>query len=377
MLAQSVQAATNTGDNATTTPIKHVIVIIGENRSYDHVFATYKPKAGEQTNNLLSQGIVNADGTPGPNFAKAQQLQARTDSDPFRLSPNGQSEYSENIMPAPLAGGPTTPYLPTVTEAKLAENGLAPEYYQSLVEGGTGLTGKVPDTRIDNANAMPAGPFQLTHGLTYEDYAASPVHRFYQMWEQENCSVAKVSAGNSSGCQHNLFAWVETTVGAGANGLDQPANFSTTYAPNALTTGEGSTALGFYNVQQGDAPYFKYLADNYAMSDNFHQSVAGGTGANHIMLGHGDAIFFSDGKGNAAKLPHNETAGSGANAGVVDEWKIRIRRQAPTTGHGRRIRRRFVRFVVLRRRFVQRLRRCGPGWLVGDRAVPPVVADED
>ena len=27
------------------TPIKHVIVIIGENRSFDHVFATYVPKA--------------------------------------------------------------------------------------------------------------------------------------------------------------------------------------------------------------------------------------------------------------------------------------------------------------------------------------------
>ena len=27
----------------TTSPIKHVIVIIGENRSFDHVFATYKP----------------------------------------------------------------------------------------------------------------------------------------------------------------------------------------------------------------------------------------------------------------------------------------------------------------------------------------------
>ena len=41
------------------TPIKHVIVIIGENRSFDHVFATFKPKpAGESVNNLLSQGIV-------------------------------------------------------------------------------------------------------------------------------------------------------------------------------------------------------------------------------------------------------------------------------------------------------------------------------
>ena len=34
------------------------------------------------------------------------------------------------------------------------------------------------------------------------------------------------------------------------------------------------------------------------MSDNYHQAVHGGTGANHIMLGSGDAIWFSDGKGN-------------------------------------------------------------------------------
>jgi len=30
-------------DGKTTTPIKHVIVIIGENRSFDYVFATYQP----------------------------------------------------------------------------------------------------------------------------------------------------------------------------------------------------------------------------------------------------------------------------------------------------------------------------------------------
>jgi phospholipase C len=35
-------------DNATTTPIKHVIVIIGENRSFDHVFATYVPQNGHR-----------------------------------------------------------------------------------------------------------------------------------------------------------------------------------------------------------------------------------------------------------------------------------------------------------------------------------------
>lgn len=78
--------------------------------------------------------------------------------------------------------------------------------------------------------------------------------------------------------------------------------------------------MGFYNMLQGDAPYFKYLADSFAMSDNFHQSVMGGTGANHIMLGTGDAVFFSDSKGNPAKPPHNLMVAAGSpNAGVVDE----------------------------------------------------------
>jgi len=58
-------------------------------------------------------------------------------------------------------------------------------------------------------------------------------------------------------------------------------------------------------VQQGDAPYLKYLADTYAMSDNYHQAVSGGTGANHIMLGTGDAIWFSDGQGHPQVPPNN------------------------------------------------------------------------
>jgi len=34
--------------------------------------------------------------------------------------------------------------------------------------------------------------------------------------------------------------------------------------------------MGFYNVLQGDMPYFKQLADNYSMSDNYHQPAMGG-----------------------------------------------------------------------------------------------------
>ena len=311
-------------DNDTATPIKHVIVIIGENRSFDHVFATYVPKKGQKVWNLLAEGIVNADGTPGPNFSKAEQ-KAALDSRPdeFNLTP-AKSLFPGSVLPAPLVGGPKDSYITndSLSLATQSENGLPADYYGYLVTGGTGQDSRVPDARISNVNALPAGPFQLTNGdtFTYNSYAASPVHRFYQMWQQLDCSAAHATSGNPSGCTASLFPWVETTVGAGTNGIKQPANFSTEYSPTAATTGEGATAMGFYNVQNGDVPYFKSLADNYAMSDNFHQSVDGGTGANHIMFGHGDMIWFSDGKGHPEVPPHNvKVAAGSANAGVVDE----------------------------------------------------------
>jgi phospholipase C len=45
-------------DDKTTSPIKHVIIIVGENRTFDHIFATYVPKAGQHVDNLLSKQIV-------------------------------------------------------------------------------------------------------------------------------------------------------------------------------------------------------------------------------------------------------------------------------------------------------------------------------
>jgi phospholipase C len=43
----------------TATPIKHVIVLIGENRTFDHIFATYVPRGRrESVRNLLSEGII-------------------------------------------------------------------------------------------------------------------------------------------------------------------------------------------------------------------------------------------------------------------------------------------------------------------------------
>ena len=283
-------------DRQTESPIKHVVVIVGENRTFDHVFATYKAKHGQYVDNLLAKRIIKEDGSPGPNFDLARQKKA-VDAPPshFELSPGSKSPYE--VLPPALAGGPTVPFVSTIAEAKALETGLPDDYYVFATTGGTGLTSGAIDTRLPNATTLPPGPFQLTPHIPYDAYSASPVHRFYQMWQQLDCSVRHITFENPSGCREDLFPWVEVTVGAGANGQPRPADYS------ALTTGEGSTAMGFYNVLQGDAPYFKKLADEYSMSDNFHQSIQGGTGANHVALGTGDAIWFSDGMGHAIAPP--------------------------------------------------------------------------
>jgi phospholipase C len=328
MYAQSPQAGIQRSSvKATKTPIQHVIVIVGENRSFDHLFATYQPKPGNTVNNLLSEGIINADGTPGPNFSLAQQYSADvTGSKVFELSPTkGKTPYS--VLPPPLNGGPTDPCkdygMCTHDDATSSENGLssAPiDYYQFLLTGGTGLTGSVPDSRITGVTStppystLPGGPFQYSNGKSFTDdsYAASPVHRFFQMWQQEDCNASHATATNPSGCLADYFAWTELTVGSNNNGkVHSSALFCTFYKPGCPGTGEGSTAMGFYNMQQGDAAYTKFLADNYAMSDNYHQPAMGGTGLDEIMLYFGDAIWFSDGNGNALVPPQNQMTWAG------------------------------------------------------------------
>ena len=90
-LTAVAQVASTASQSApTTTPIKHAIIIIGENRSFDHVFAAYTSvNKGESVWNLLSEGIVKSDGTPGLNYSSAYQL--RRSMPERRNSPNARS----------------------------------------------------------------------------------------------------------------------------------------------------------------------------------------------------------------------------------------------------------------------------------------------
>ena len=83
-----------------------------------------------------------------------------------------------------------------------------------------------------------------------------------------------------------------------SNGLSprSPVGDTTTYStPPGGTPHDSGQTMEFFNMQNGDAPLLKSLADQYTMSDNYHQPVLGGTGPDSQPLGFADQVFFSDG----------------------------------------------------------------------------------
>src|SRR5215831_13957548 len=129
----------------TATPIEHLIVVIGENLSFDNLFGTYEPKSRSPVHNLLSQGIVNRDGGPGPNFAGATQRRAEV-RESYAVTPRIVGTYGE--MPRP-----GTTYA------------IAQPHF-------------VPDRRFPET--LPNGPFQITKFVDYTAPVGDPIHRFFQ-----------------------------------------------------------------------------------------------------------------------------------------------------------------------------------------------------
>lgn len=261
--------AQSLGQPAASTPIEHLIVIIGENQTFDAVFATYRPVAGQQVKNLLSQGIVLADGSPGPNFAHALQRAAHSGA---RYSNDPERAAVYDSLPRPTLIG--------VSDAHFHElgNGVDERIPAGLPSGPFPLSRYVPYPRQDTAPGFAASTAQLA-GAT-----GDPVHRFFQMWQQ--CGIENR--------RPDLYTWVAVTVGMGGD----------TSGVTSASTGQGGELMGFLNMAAGDAPYLRDLADRYALSDNYHQPMMGGTAMNFFMLVSGDAPFYNE-AGHAAVPPEN------------------------------------------------------------------------
>jgi phospholipase C len=187
----------------TATPIKHLIVLFGENRSFDHVFGTYKPRHGQRIDNLLSRGIVDENGRPGQKFARAAQFKVLPQARYFIGAPDNAKGAYQTLPPPDLHGVPqqgsdaNPPPFATVAAAQAAEPSLKPADAVLLTTGASMLPqNSGPDTRIANVTALPNGPFQLTardprngQGLSYDAYTQDTIHRFFQMWQQSDCAV--------------------------------------------------------------------------------------------------------------------------------------------------------------------------------------------
>lgn len=266
-------------DAQPTTPIKHVIVVVGENVSFDTLFATYTPPNKTQTvKNLLSEQIINADGTPGHYYVRAQQNKAAEPGGKYMLTPPRVGAYAS--LPQPLMIGILDPT--TLTFAK-----------------------GVPDKRYPTG--MKPGPYQITndkvkYSATFASETGDPVHRFFQMWQQ-------TGGANTA---HDLFLWTATSTGTGgSNGSD---------GPTPKDTQQGGELMGFFNMAKGDAPTFKALADGYALADNFHQGVMGGTGMNFFALATGDLPVYTR-RGKLATPPTNQIENPDPRPGTVDFFK--------------------------------------------------------
>jgi phospholipase C len=321
----------------TRTPIKHLIVVIGENRSFDNVFATYVPSDPRQfVWNLLSLGIVNKTGAPGLIAARALQRQA-TDQVTYQLSPSITGAFSTLPQPSTtLNGFPASPcelgQLLTLFGKNPAgisfcsDIGLLPADQPLLSTGGTGQPFyfpvpplnlyPVPDCRypsnlpnapyslvgasvLNNCPAPLVGPPYYGSAITptvFSDNTGDPVHRFFQMWQQNDCSRASRSVLNPSGCLHDLYTWVATSVGWQITKDGNPPT-------DNQGTFQGGIPMGFYNMAAGDYAYFQSLAQQFAISDNYHQPVMGGTGPNSQFLMTGDVFYYMDSAGNAATPP--------------------------------------------------------------------------
>ena len=352
------------------SPIKHLIVVIGENRSFDNLFATYTPPDPTQSvHNLLSEGVVNGTGFPNGIFGGSQPTPSQnqaTDTSTYELSPTQTGSYANLPQPSTgLNGLPASPCLlssltlalgltagaPTCSDPGLASDD---QYlislsgtHQSFFYTTLGLSPQ-PDCRYellaDNAGTafpLPNSPYPLINPGRYfaalagaplfdatkclpigsllaelgepnspptatavTDNTGDPVHRFYQMWQQADCNISTATAENPSGCMHDLVTWVATTQGWGLTGQCVPTigNTHCTAPTDDEGTYQGGVAMGIYNMAAGELPVLQSFAQKYALNDNYHQAIMGGTGPNSQAIFTGDVFYFADPSGSGAPV---------------------------------------------------------------------------
>src|SRR5215813_11527212 len=134
--------------------------------------------------------------------------------------------------------------------------------------GASGLPMFTTDMRVPNATTLLNGLFPSTSTTRpYDNYVGDMVHRLFHMWQQSDCSVSNATPDNPSGCLNDLYPFV-----------------------------------------------------GIARNDNSGSNVMGWTAANHILLGSGDAIFWTPFQG-VNQPPANVVANPNPVSPTSDRYK--------------------------------------------------------
>ena len=263
----------------TATPIKHVIIIVGENRSFDHLFATYAPRdRGERIRNLLSERIINADGTPGPEVRQGapvpDHVRAQRRQVLQQCGPEGQEAVHHAAAARRGWRRRQSRPMPQSSGIPGGDPGLPAQDQFLFATGGTGLGFTLgPDTRITNVNALAA----RTVPDDGADDAVRCLHR------RHDPSV--LPDGPAGGLRHRRGSTYPRTTRPAVSTTCSRRLRRPTAPRHGGTPHDTGQTMAFFNMQKGDAPLFKSLADKYNMSDNYHQPVLGGTGPDSQPLG--------------------------------------------------------------------------------------------
>jgi len=112
-------SADESAHGRTATPIKHVIVLIGENRSFDNIYGTYDPRPGQLVANLRSRRIVREDGSLGPRAGLAAQVALNAIPSQYFIHQPASNKSPYATLPPPNTDG-----LPAigVTLAEIAQD---------------------------------------------------------------------------------------------------------------------------------------------------------------------------------------------------------------------------------------------------------------
>jgi len=163
--------AQTSSSTRTRTPIKHLIVVVGENHSFDNVFATYTPPDPTQSVwNLLSQGIVTETGAPGMNAAKASQREA-TDYGTYQLAPP-KSLLVSLFLPQPNTTLSAIPFNPCLLGNALTVAGLNPSGPQQIYCSDPGL---LPADQLKLSNGGTGQPLYLQSPTSMPPISIFPV----------------------------------------------------------------------------------------------------------------------------------------------------------------------------------------------------------